>query len=216
MFSNVYLISNIAGGKSTMIEILREAGFEAYEEPVNQWINLGIFGDYNANPQRWGILFQLMATFTRSDMIYVANLNREGPKVFERSPLCDRYVFMPVMSKRNQITDVEINCYEASCSVLDRQCPLFDDNIPVAFIYINTSPETCYRRYQERSREGEIIPLDYLEDLDQAHNETLLPKIREITDNLLIIDGELNYRDDENVRAEVLKKIKDFITLSFS
>ena len=54
--------------------------------------------------------------------------------------------------------------------------------------------------------------LDYLQELDVQHREVLLPKLYEMTENILTIDGTKDYINDETEQKILITKIEDFIT----
>lgn len=216
--TNIYLEGNIASGKSTLLENLSNVFKDIFlymEEPVKLWQNIGIFESYYADPKRWGLIFQMTATMTRcNNIIDINKLSNEGTHkkkvIIERSGLTDKYVFLPVMAERNELSDLEIRCYNICCEPNFRNYNFFTKR-KIGFIYIKTDPEICQERFTRRSREGEKIDIDYLIKLHEKHETVLLPKIEELTDNVLIIDGNKDYVRNEIYKKELLQNIKSFI-----
>ena len=81
---------------------------------------------------------------------------------------------------------------------------------PEGYIYIKTSPETCYERIKKRNRTEESnIPLEYLNNLNDKHEKWLLSN-----DNnnvpVLVLDGEEDFENDEIIFLKYLGKINEF------
>jgi len=134
---------NIGSGKSTQLELLDEAGFNITLEPIDQWpLEL-----YYSDPERWGLLFQ---------MIILQTLKiHKGFRIYERSPMSSRDVFWKVMTK----TDLEDQVYKRE----------FDHHgwFPDVYIYISKDPELCFEHIKKRSQDGDGgVTLDYLKTLD--------------------------------------------------
>ena len=75
-------------------------------------------------------------------------------------------------------------------------------------VYIKTDPSICDERIKIRAREGEDIPLAYLERLHEYHEKwinTIDSK------KLLVLDGSTNFKDNPN---EFIEKIKKFVDQS--
>ena len=79
---------------------------------------------------------------------------------------------------------------------------------PEGYIYIKTSPETCYDRIKKRNRTEESnIPLKYLQDLHNKHEKWLLEKK---STPVLILNGEEDFENDEIIFLKYLEKINSF------
>ena len=58
------------------------------------------------------------------------------------------------------------------------------------YIYIKTKATTALERVNKRSRVGESIPLEYLQECDKYHNEWLNNQT-----NVLVLDGNVDRSD---------------------
>ena len=76
-----------------------------------------------------------------------------------------------------------------------------------AIVYIRATPETCLSRVNIRAREGENIPIEYLEECHRYHEEWIeaenIPK--------LYVDANTDFKKNPEYKDEILKKIDDFI-----
>ena len=88
---------------------------------------------------------------------------------------------------------------------------------PNGFIYLKTTPETCFNRLQKRARSEESqIPLSYLQTLNQKHEDWLLNKtelplaLHHVP--VLTLDCTMEFETDPIFQAEVVSKIDSFIS----
>ena len=63
-------------------------------------------------------------------------------------------------------------------------------------IYVSASPEVCFNRVKIRGRDGENIPLEYLQECSDYHDKWL--------NNCIIFDGDKDL-------LSIFQKVKDFI-----
>ena len=214
IFKKVYLEGNIGSGKTTLINMLKKDNLDIgiFEEPVKIWTDIGIFQKYGIDPVRYGLMFQVLARMTRHNLEYdvLADPGCKLVNIFERSGLTDETVFMPVMADLHQLDKEELLWYDTCVAPLNKSFKFLED-CEFGFIYLNTSPEICEKRILKRNRTGENVSFDYLLKLDEKHRTGLLPKIRELTDNVLIIDGDQDFINNEMNRTKVLLDIYEFI-----
>ena len=91
----IVIDGNIGSGKTTQLDLLDDIGFKVKREPLNQWpLDL-----YYSDPERWGLLFQLLILQTLKTY--------PGFMIYERSPISSRDVFWKTMKK----TDLENQVY---------------------------------------------------------------------------------------------------------
>jgi len=88
----------------------------------------------------------------------------------------------------------------------------FDDfmkELPkISFIYLKTDPIVSSLRVLKRNRQGEIIPLSYLENCNKYHNEWLLGENKI---DLLVLDANVDINDNPEIVDEWIYKIECFI-----
>ena len=78
---------------------------------------------------------------------------------------------------------------------------------PAGFIYLRTSPETCYQRLKKRARSEETgISIDYLRALHQKHEDWLLHKAQA---PVLILDCDPDFEYNALRQAELIQQITD-------
>ena len=77
-------------------------------------------------------------------------------------------------------------------------------------IYVYASPNTCYDRVIKRGREGEVIPLEYLQKCHEYHEKWLTDNDNT---NIHKINADTNITETENVDVmqEWLKEINIWI-----
>ena len=192
---------NIGSGKSTIINKLKESnsGVIFLLEPVEQWEKIvdfdgiNILTKYYSDQKKYAFSFQIMAFITRlrqiNDIIEKYS-NQNVTIVTERCIFTDREIFAKMLYNDSKIEHIEYSIYNSWFDY-------FVKNIHIdKFIYINTSPEICLERIAKRNRSGEVIPLDYLKNLESFHKEWLFNK-----ENTIIIDGssEINLADIKKI-----------------
>lgn len=174
---------NIGTGKSTLLARLEKDGHVVIPEAVDEW--RGWLELFYKEPKRWAFSFQMkvLACFARID---------QEDAIVERSPLSNRHVFAQMLYNQGCMSEKEWNVFRQYHSLVSWK--------PHAIIYIKTSPETCYRRIQERRRPGEDgIDIEYVKKVD-FHYTNL---VRYLDCQVFTVDGERTqdevYRDVCNI-----------------
>lgn len=190
----IFFEGNIAAGKSTVGQTLEKSGeFAFIPEPVEQWQNyrlksgevVNLLELFYQDPHRWAFTFQLAAFTTRvKTWTEILAQTKSRKVVLERSIYCDRNVFAYNCYQNGSMTEFEWQIYCRMWDFIDQQNWCAN---PDLIVYLQTSAEVCHQRIlKERKRkEEEAIPLDYLQSLEQLHDDWLLnlPKV-------LVLDGE--------------------------
>jgi len=87
--------------------------------------------------------------------------------VTERSVFTDREIFAKMLHDAGKIEEIEYSIY----------LKWFDElvgSIKVdGIIYVKTEPDVCYSRVIKRARQGEHIPLEYLQECHKYHEKWL-------------------------------------------
>ena len=82
----------------------------------------------------------------------------------------------------------------------------FIDEIPIiGNIYIQTDPKISFERINKRNRDGENIPIEYLENCHKYHEEWLN------NNNNLIINCDEEFENNEEKFSNIQKDIYHFI-----
>lgn len=213
---------NIGVGKTTFLSLMKEAlgvPFELVPEPVAEWQDfketdpsnpnqLNILEMFYKDPKRYAYLFQTLCLGSRAKgMMNLKKKLKEdtNPRlyIFERSIECDKEVFARNFIITKTFTEPEWLLYNEYYEVVSKKFAMPMNGI----IYLRADNRVCYERCKKRARnEEECIGVDYLEELDQRHEEWLRNK-----PNVLIIDAEEDYIGDIKVRGRVIKDIRDWL-----
>ena len=168
---------NIGTGKTTFLRSLREhfRGREDVcflDEPVDLWMNCkdqegNILEHYYKDQKKYGFQFQMMAYISRLSILRKA---LENPKykyiISERSLFTDKHIFCKMLYDEGIIEEIGFQIY----SMWFDEFISFSSFIPV---YLRTLPEVSYERVQTRARQGETIPLEYLQKCHNYHEAWL-------------------------------------------
>jgi deoxyadenosine/deoxycytidine kinase len=183
---------NIGSGKSTLLAQLKDRNphWRFVDEPVSSWLQFkdadgkSLLELFYADKKRWAYTFQNTALLTRLEATRGAveqwlhetqknNGAPQGPQVFltERCVDTDYNIFAKLMTAGGDMNSMETDLYHRWFHAFGATSLR-----PSAYIYVNTPAELCVHRIARRGREGEgAIPLDYLKDLEEAHESWLAP-----------------------------------------
>lgn len=190
---------NIASGKTTCLQYFAKYNnIEVLLEPVSKWRNV-----WNHNPlalmyedpSRWAITLQ---TYVQLTMLQQHSRPQTMPiRMMERSIHSAKYVFVENHYKSSIMPPVDY-------AVLSEwfEWIVANNNIPVDLIvYLQTSPETCYRRLKYRCRSEEtVIPQEYLQSLHQLYEDWLVKQTSfKVPAPVLVIPADLDLVEMEGV-----------------
>jgi deoxyguanosine kinase len=168
---------NIGSGKSTFVRFLQTKFSDDViflQEPVNEWSNITdskgetILSKFYKDQHAYSFSFQMMAYISRLALIKeTVEKNPHAIIVTERCLLTDRHVFAQMLYDEEKIEDINYDIYL-------RWFDTFYNDYPIShYVYLQTSPKTALERVEKRSREGETIPLEYLEKCNTYHEKWL-------------------------------------------
>lgn len=203
---------NIGVGKTTFINMIKEASHEKHiiylEEPVNEWLsiknkeNKTILELFYEDQDSYAFSFQMMAYISR--LALLKKTIKEHPDaiiITERSVYSDRHIFAKMLFDDKKIEDVNYQIY-------NKWFDHFVEDVPISkIIYLKCDPSIALSRVLKRNRQGETIPLEYLEECHNYHEDWLLKTDTET----LIIDA-----NKENTQAQVdiwKKELATFLNL---
>ena len=185
----VCIEGNIGCGKSTLLDYLKNSALvEAIKEPVEEWCDIG---GHNAlemlykDSHRWSFTFNQNVILSRIKMHQQAT--PRPVKMLERSLYSTRYVFVKNSYEQQFESLLEHSVQELWLDhLMDHEFCHVD-----LFIYLRTSPETCYKRIQQRGRaEEKHISLDFLQNLHDLHEHWLMKgKYGDLGTRLLVLDA---------------------------
>ena len=214
-----YIEGNIGAGKSTFLTLFKQymtkniPNSTLLLEPVERWLNTKdssgkhILQYYYEDQKKYGFTFQMNAFISRVHEIQEMKSKGYAVNFVERSVYTDKNVFTKLNYQNGNIGEIELKVYEDWFRVLTEK---FDVR-PSGFIYLKTSPETCYQRIKKRSRSGESdIPLEYLEQLDILHTIWLEDEKKKDV-KVLEIDVSEDYTESPEKQEKMFGKIKDFV-----
>ena len=193
---------NIGSGKSSVVRYFNKY-FSEYcsqrgkklkicflEEPVSQWEtikdesdNKNIIEKFYEDNSSYSFSFQMMAYISRLSLFKKALLEDYDIIITERSMFTDKNVFAKMLYDSKMMRCIDYQIYNK----------WFDEFVDIIknmkIIYIRTSPEICSKRIIKRARNGENIPIEYLQDCHYYHEIWLSdPKYME-EGNVLVING---------------------------
>lgn len=204
---NIHIEGNIGAGKSTFLRFIEEkTNIATSQEPVSEWMNIkgedgkNLLESFYEDIPRWSFAFQMNCFISR--VHNVKKMPKTGVNFIERSILSDK-IFAKNCFENNTMTKIEFDIYTRWSEWLkDKLC----DNID-GIIYLRTTPDVSNERIKKRSRDGESdIPMEYLEQLHNHHDEWLLNE-KEIP--VLVLDAN-TIKYDENL----IKTIRNFVKLN--
>lgn len=194
----VLLEGNIGAGKTTIGCALADSpDFDFIEEPTKMWqegFASNMLDLFYSDPKRWGFTFQITAFVTRAKTWHeIAQHTPSHNVILERSIYCDRYVFAENCRRTSLFSEAE---YQLYCNMWEFMVGNFTDE-PDLIVYLRTPADECLRRIKSRARaEEDGLPIDYLIQLEELHDEWLLNNPR-----ALVLDGTRRWTPEELTNA---------------
>jgi len=197
---------NIGSGKSTFVEELKRNIHNErvcfLEEPVDIWNTIvdkdGItmLENYYKDSKKYAFSFQMMAYISRLSILKKAiESGKYDVIITERSLYTDKHVFCQMLYDNKLIEHLEFMIY-------NKWFEEFNIIQDIQYVYLKTDPQVSYERVLKRSRLGETIPLEYLENCSQYHDKWLLGK-----DVLLINANIENTSETVNEWIKLIREI---------
>jgi deoxyadenosine/deoxycytidine kinase len=190
----ILLEGNIGAGKSTLGKLLADCDdFDFIEEPTSAWregFAANMLDLFYSDSNRWAFTFQICAFITRAKTWQeVLALTDHSRVVLERSIFCDRHVFAENCYRTGLMSLPE---YQVYCGLWDFLASNYCVK-PDLMLYLRTPAQVCIERIKVRDRlEESGIPLEYLLQLEQLHDEWLLDDPRAV-----LLDGERRWTAEE-------------------
>lgn len=206
---------NIGSGKSTTVKDIAQyykdkgrTDIHFIQEPVDAWnsvvdqYGVPILVNYYKDKKKFAFRLQMLAYISRLSLLRDAVKKGYKYIITERCVGTDRNVFTKMLYDTGDIEHDEHIIYNQWFNEFIRDVPVG------AIVYIKASPEVCLERVNIRAREGENIPIEYLQECDRYHNEWIynesIPK--------LIIDANVDFNINPERKTEILETIDKFIT----
>jgi deoxyadenosine/deoxycytidine kinase len=145
---------NIGSGKSTALAEI--TSLTVRQEPVKHWGPL--LDLYYADPATWSLAFNLKVLHSFHDT--------GRAHVIERSPGACRHVFGQLAYNDNHLSPAAWEVFKEYHDLLGWE--------PDAYVYIDTPPDVCYSRLQQRGRECEAgVTEEYLKRIEFQYQNFL-------------------------------------------
>ena len=211
----VSLDGNIGSGKSTTWNLLKEAyegrdDVHFVEEPVDSWRHVKdvegvpILTNFYKDKKAYAFRFLMMAYISRLALLRQTvreNAGRCRVIVTERSVDTDRNIFAKMLYDSGDIAHDEYAIYNMWFDEFVRDLPV------TGLVYIRADPETCMQRIHKRSREGESIPLDYIQKCHDYHEAWINGDMTQC--KKLVIDANPEIEVTANDRIAEIKQFID-------
>ncbi|XP_042884603.1 deoxynucleoside kinase-like [Penaeus japonicus] len=200
---------NIGSGKSTLLQHFAKFNdVEVLAEPVDKWRNVrgyNLLDLMYKDPCRWAHTFQ---TYVQMTMMELHLKPTPSPvKLIERSLFSARYCFVENLYRSGKMTEPEYGVYCEWYNMITQNLNVGVDLI----VYLQTDPNKLHDRIKRRARsEEQTIPLQYLEDLHELHEDWLIEKKHPLPAPVLILDANESlctmYKKFEEHTSEILCK----------
>ena len=206
---------NIGSGKSTLYKDLQDyyignSNIGFCPEPVDNWGSVidkegvPILTNLYKDTKKYAFRFQMMAYISRLHLLKsIIKNNTYSIIICERSVQTDRNVFAKMLYDDDMIEHDE---YQIYTMWFDE----FLDELKLGgIIYVNANPQICFDRVKIRSREGENIPLEYLQKCHEYHESWL-----ESIEIKLTIEANIDTSlpENKNKRTDWVKTIDEWIS----
>lgn len=156
----VCIDGNIASGKTTVLQEIEKRGRKVYYEPFegNPWLPL-----YYEDPKKYALNVQLWFLSERFRQYKNADFSSDGVVFVERSMYTDRFIFVEMIRRQGNMTDLEYETYRHHFNI-------YKNPLPDLSIVLDVRPEVCKARMDDRGRGMESsVPLDYLQQLGEVY-----------------------------------------------
>ena len=204
---------NIGSGKSTLVDMLQTHFADNpricfLQEPVSVWNTIKdkngstILEKYYADQTKYAFSFQMMAYISRLSLLREALKGNYDIIVTERSVYTDSMVFAKMLYDDKKIEEIEYMIYK-------KWFDEFLDDLPeIWLVYVKTDPKIAAHRVEKRAREGETIPLSYLENCHKYHEDWLM---NHKSSHLLVLDADADTTVFPSVATSWVSDIEKFI-----
>lgn len=219
--SRLFIVEgNIGAGKSTFLKIIQDnLTCKVVFEPHEKWQDISgkgnLLENFYTDTPRWAYTFQSYAFITRTlAQKQSAKQNPHVTQILERSVFSDKYCFAKNLYENGIMSNMEWTLYQEWFGWF------FEDHVqkPDGFIYLRTTPQTCYERLKKRDRsEEKQVPLAYLQQLHNKH-ETWLIKQQELDYYVkdvpvLVLECDKEFETDEAQKNNLIHKITKFFDI---
>lgn len=204
----VFIEGNIGSGKTTFLR-----HFQKYEdsvclltEPVERWRDLNgtnLLNNFYKEPFRWAMPFQTYVTLTMMERHTMQT--EKSVKLMERSMFSARYCFVENMVQTGLLHQGMYDVLQEWYKCIDNMVHIQADLI----VYLRTSPQVVHERMMKRARSEESqVPLEYLQQLHELHENWLIHGAFHRPAPVLVLDANL---DLDCIGQEYQRSEKDIL-----
>ncbi|MGG7162492.1 deoxynucleoside kinase [Clostridium ihumii] len=199
---NMLVIDGVVGvGKSTLMNILEENGYVAFEEPV---VDNPILEKFYYDRERYS--FPLQIFFLNKRFKNIKDASKIENAVMDRSIYGD-IIFAKMLQDAGEMSKEEFDLYIELFENMIEHC-----KAPKLLVYLEVTVDEAMRRINKRGREYEkIVERDYWEKLNDNYRQyfdeySISPILKINVDNL---DFENNIEDRKKVMNLIEDKLKE-------
>ena len=214
----VSIEGNIGSGKSTLVAALQNRFKEAknvcfLQEPVDIWNTIQdkdgntMLAKFYKDTKKYSFAFQMMAYISRLSLLKKSLSKDYDIIVVERSMYTDKMVFAKMLYDDGNIEEVEYQIYNTWFNEFIHDLP------PIDIIYVSTTPIVAKERVDKRAREGENIPIEYLQTCHRYHENWINDDSDTMYRNKLVIEGDTDIEKTPDVLQVWLEKCGDFMNI---
>ena len=181
----VVIDGNIGSGKTTQLGLLEKKGWRVRREPIDEWP----LEEFYKDPKRWAFYFHMVILQT------LRPVKTPETVIYERSLLSSRWVFWPVLLKKDVVTKQE----DATYAKFYDQYAWYPD----LYIFLTKDLDLAWEHIQKRHQAGDTgVTLEYLKELGEEYQKL----IRNVPCRVYIVNAN---RSVEEIHKEICGILSD-------
>ena len=181
----IVIDGNIGSGKTTQLGLLEKKGWRVRREPIDEWP----LEEFYKDPKRWAFYFHMVILQT------LRPVKTPETVIYERSLLSSRWVFWPVLLKKDVVTKQE----DATYAKFYDQYAWYPD----LYIFLTKDLDLAWEHIQKRHQAGDTgVTLEYLKELGEEYQKL----IRNVPCRVYIVNAN---RSVEEIHKEICGILSD-------
>ena len=177
----IVIDGNIGSGKTTQLGLLEKKGWKVRREPIDKWP----LEEFYKDPKRWAFYFHMVILQT------LRPIESKEPIIYERSLLSSRWVFWPVLLKKDIVTAKE----DATYDKFYNQYAWYPD----IYIFLSKKLDLAWDHIQKRRQAGDDgVTLEYLHELDEEYKKLIM----KVPCKVYVVDAN---RGVEEIHTEICR-----------
>jgi deoxyadenosine/deoxycytidine kinase len=222
---------SIGAGKSTFFDRVvplfkRDLGKNCMlfvvEEPLQTWMDLGMFSAFNKDKPGHAMQFQAVAFSTRIGVfakayeaarLYVnGDPDRRTAVLLSERSWCGDRIFAEVNHALGAITDEQYKVYDVLFDSWDAGVSRRRADI---VLWIKTTTDECQGRVRTRARPGEVIEDSYQQALVNEHERQLGQGVFSGSP-VYVFDGMQDFKTSDKVCADMAERLALLVAAAFA